>query len=154
MRLPHNITYKCKPVSFWSPSPIHFFLSCDHQHLICEQSRIMAPTKSWRVVYSWGLIHQFLVRLIRKQSCTLSLLPLLNSEVHTARVLLTDRSGQTGAVRYQWKSNLNSNFAVQTVRTGIPVDLTGNRPNSIFFLFWFKFKCPQSILNECLYNMF
>src|SRR6185312_9070956 len=90
------------------------------------------------------------------------------------RVNLTDRSGQTGAVRYRytgpvwpetgryrWKSNLNSNFAVQTVRTGIPVGLTGlpagltgNRPNSNFFLFWFKFKCPQSILNECLYNMF
>ena len=88
------------------------------------------------------------------------------------RVLLTDRSGQTGAVRYRyttpvwsetgryrWNSNLNSNFAVQPVRTGIPagltglpVGLTGNRPNSIFF--WFKFKCPQSILNECLYNIF
>ena len=25
---------------------------------------------------------------------------------------------------------------------GIPVGLTGNRSNSIFFLFWFKFKCP------------
>jgi hypothetical protein len=24
----------------------------------------------------------------------------------------------------------------------------------IFFLFWFKFKCPQSILNKCLYNIF
>ena len=23
-----------------------------------------------------------------------------------------------------------------------------------FFLFWFKFKCSQSILNKCLYNMF
>ena len=32
--------------------------------------------------------------------------------------------------------------------------LSGNRSNSNFFLFWFKFKCPQSILTECLYNMF
>ena len=23
-----------------------------------------------------------------------------------------------------------------------------------FFLFWFKLKCPQSILNKCLYNIF
>ena len=38
--------------------------------------------------------------------------------------------------------------------TGIPAGLTGNRSNSIFFLFWFKFKCPQSILNKCLYNIF
>ena len=72
-----------------------------------------------------------------------------------ARVLITDRSGQTGAVRYRytgplwpetgryrWNSNLNSNFAVQPVRTGIPagltglpVGLTGNRSNSIFFIF-------------------
>ena len=37
---------------------------------------------------------------------------------------------------------------------GIPTGLTGNRSNSIFFLFWFKFKCPQSILNEYLYNIF
>ena len=64
-----------------------------------------------------------------------------------SRVLLTDRFGQTGAVRYWytgpvwpetgrywWNSNLNSNFAVQPVRTGIsagltglPVGLTGNR---------------------------
>ena len=36
----------------------------------------------------------------------------------------------------------------------IPVGLTGNRSNSFFFLFWFKFKCPQSILNKCLYNIF
>ena len=56
----------------------------------------------------------------------------------TARVLITDRSGQTGAVRYRytgpvwpetgryrWNSNLNSNFAVQPVRTGIPVGLIG-----------------------------
>ena len=27
--------------------------------------------------------------------------------------------------RYRWKSNLNSNFAVQTARTGIQVGLTG-----------------------------
>ena len=33
------------------------------------------------------------------------------------------------------KSNLNLKSSVQTVRTGIPVGLTGNRPNSIFFLF-------------------
>ena len=59
------------------------------------------------------------------------------------------------------KSNLNLKSTVQTVRTGIPTGLTGlpagligNPPNSNFFLFWFKFKCPQSILNECLYNMF
>jgi hypothetical protein len=29
--------------------------------------------------------------------------------------------------------------------------LTGNTSNSIFL---FKFKCPQSILNEYLYNIF
>ena len=88
-------------------------------------------------------------------------------EQSRARVSLTDRSGQTGRVRYRYtgpvwpetgryrsKSNLNSKFVVQTVRTGIPVGLTGNRANSIFFLFWFKFKCPQSILNECLCNIF
>ena len=53
-------------------------------------------------------------------------------------VNLTDRSGQTGAVRYwytgpvwpetsryQWNSNLNSNFAIQPVRTGIPAGLAG-----------------------------
>ena len=74
-----------------------------------------------------------LLVLGRQVKCTLSLLPLLNSEVHTARVLLTDRSGQTGAVRYRyigpvwpetgryrWNSYLNSNFIVQPVRTGIP----------------------------------
>ena len=38
--------------------------------------------------------------------------------------------------------------------TGRSVGLTGNRANSIFFIFCLKFKCPQSILNECLYNMF
>ena len=58
---------------------------------------------------------------------------------------------RTGLAGNRSKSNLNSKFAVQTVPTGIPVGLTGlpagltgNRPNSIFFLFWFKFKCPQS----------
>ena len=56
--------------------------------------------------------------------------------------------------RNRWNSNLNSNFAVQPVRTGLPAGLTGNRPNSNFFLFWFKFKCPQSILNKYLYNIF
>ena len=53
-----------------------------------------------------------------------------------AATKLTDRSGQIGVVRYRytglvwpetgryrWKSNLNSNFAVQTVRTGIPVGI-------------------------------
>ena len=65
---------------------------------------------------------------------------LLNgNEIPTeARVLITDRSGQTGAVRYRytgpvcpetgryrWNSNLNSNFAVQPVRTGIPAGLAG-----------------------------
>ena len=79
------------------------------------------------------------------------------------RVYLPDRSGQTRGVRFQYtgpvwpvtgrnrsNSNLNSNFAVKSVRTGIPagltgipVGLTGNRSNSNFFLFWFKFKCPQ-----------
>ena len=99
----------------------------------------------------------------------------------TTRVLIFDRSGQTAGLRYRytgpvwpvtgrnrWNSNLNSNFAVQPVRTsipvgwtslppglaGLPVGLTGNRSNSNFFLFWFKFKCPQSILNKCLYNIF
>jgi len=61
------------------------------------------------------------------------------------RVNLTDRSGQTGTVRYRYtglvwpetgRYRWNSNFAVQPVRTGIPVGLTGNRPNSIFFLFF------------------
>jgi len=33
----------------------------------------------------------------------------------------------------------------------LPVGLSGNRQNSFFL---FKFKCPQNILNECLYNMF
>ena len=50
----------------------------------------------------------------------------------------TYRSGQTGVVRYRyigpvwletgryrWNSNLNSNFAVQPVRTGIPAGLAG-----------------------------
>ena len=43
----------------------------------------------------------------------------------------------------------------------LSVGLTGNRSVWVvtdqihfFFFFWFKFKCPQSILNECLYNMF
>ena len=66
------------------------------------------------------------------------------------RVNITDRSGQTGAVRYRYtglvwpetgpnklNSNLNSKAAVQLVRNGLPagfpVGLTGNRPNSIFF---------------------
>ena len=78
-----------------------------------------------------------------------------------ARVSLTGRVRYryTGPVwpetgRYRSKSNLNSKFAVQTVRTGIPVGLTSNPPNSKKILFWFKFNCPQSILNECLYNMF
>ena len=97
------------------------------------------------------------------------------------RVNVTDRSGQTGAVRYRYtgpvwpetgpnrlNSNLNSKAAVQPVRNGLPVGLTGvptglaglpvgltgNRPNSNFFLFLFKFKCPQSILNKYLYNIF
>ena len=54
-----------------------------------------------------------------------------------SRVLLTDRSGQTGAVRYRYtgpvwpetgsnrlNSNLNSKAAVQPVRNGLPVGLT------------------------------
>ena len=68
---------------------------------------------------------------------------------HCGQVLLTDRSSQTGAVRYRYTGLVwaetgqyrwNSNFAVQPVRTGIPVGLagipaglTGNQPNSIFF---------------------
>ena len=67
------------------------------------------------------------------------------------RVYLPDRSGQTGGVRFRYtgpvwpvtgRNRWNSNFAVQPVRTGIPVGwtglpagLTGNRPNSIFFFF-------------------
>ena len=71
------------------------------------------------------------------------------------RVSFNDRTGQTGRVRYRyigpvwsktgrywWSSNLNSNFVVQPVRTGIPagltglpVGLTGNRPNSNCFSF-------------------
>ena len=59
--------------------------------------------------------------------------------------LLLDRSG----VRFRYtspiwpvtgrnrsNSNLNSNFAVQPVRTGIPAGLAGNRSNSIFFSFF------------------
>ena len=99
---------------------------------------------------------------------------LVRPSVETGRVYVTDRSGQTGGVRYRYtglvwpetgpnwsKSDLNLKSSVQMVRNGIPVGLTGlpdgltgNRPNSIFFPFLFKFKCPQSILNECLYNMF
>ena len=97
----------------------------------------------------------------------------LKTKQGAARVYVTDRSGQTGGVRYRYtgpvwpeispnrsKSNLNLKSSVQTGTglpaglTGLPVGLIGNRPNSIFFLFWFKFKCLQSILNECLYNMF
>ena len=87
-----------------------------------------------------------------------------------ARVLISDRCSVTAGLRYRYtgpvwpvtsRNRWNSNFAVQPVRTGLPaglaglpVGLTGNRPNSNFFLFWFKFKCPQSILNEYLYNIF
>ena len=69
----------------------------------------------------------------------------------TARVLITDRFGQTGAVRYRYTgpvwpeigpNRLNSKAAVQPVRNGLPVGLaglpaglTGNRPNLFFFLF-------------------
>ena len=72
-----------------------------------------------------------------------------------SRVLISDRSPVTAGLRYRytgpvwpvtgrnrWNSNLNSNGAVQPVRTGIPagltglpVGLTGNRSNSIFFSF-------------------
>ena len=67
---------------------------------------------------------------------------------HGNMVYVTDRSDQTGGVRYRYtgpvwsetgpnrsKSNLNLKSSVQTVRTGIPVGLTGNRQNSIFFFF-------------------
>ena len=86
---------------------------------------------------------------------------LLAADRLLTKVFISDRSGQTAGLRYrytgpvspvtgrnQWNSNLNSNFAVQPVRTGIPVSwvglpaglagltvgLTGNRPNSIFFV--------------------
>ena len=96
----------------------------------------------------------------------------------TTRVLISDRSGQIAGLRYRytgpvwpvtgrnrWNSNLNSNFAVQPVYRSVrPVylpDLPVYRPVwlvtgqiQIFFLFWFKFKYPQSILNKYLYNIF
>jgi len=63
-----------------------------------------------------------------------------------SRVLISDRSPVTAEFRYRytgpvwpvtgrnrWNSNLNSNTAVQPVRTGIPAGLTGNRTN-LFFL--------------------
>ena len=72
-----------------------------------------------------------------------------------ARVYVTDRSGQTGGVRYRYtglvwpetggnrsNSNLNSKAPVQPVPTGLPVGLTGlpvgltgNRSIQIFFFF-------------------
>ena len=83
------------------------------------------------------------------------------------RIHLLDRSDQTGGLRFQYtgpvwpvtgqnrsNSNLNSNFPVQPIRIGIPAGLAGNRSNSIFFLFLFKFKCQQNILNKYLYNIF
>ena len=55
-----------------------------------------------------------------------------------ARVLISDRCSVTAGLRYRytgpvwpvtgrnrWNSNLNSNGAVQPVRTGIPAGLTG-----------------------------
>ena len=70
------------------------------------------------------------------------------SQAVGASVSFTDRTGQTAGVRYRYtgpvwpetgrnrsNSNLNSKTAVQSVRTGLAVGLTGNRPNSIFFSF-------------------
>ena len=67
-----------------------------------------------------------------------NLLKKLKKIAPSPRVYLPDRSGQTGGVRFRYtgpvwpvtgrkwsNSNLNSNFPVQLVRTGIPVDLTG-----------------------------
>ena len=61
-------------------------------------------------------------------------------EASWEKVYITDQSGQTGGVWYQYtgpvwpetgrnrsKSNLNLKFSVQMVRTGIPAGLTGNR---------------------------
>ena len=74
---------------------------------------------------------------------------LLSALRGSIRVYLPDRSGQTGGVRFRYtspvwpvtgrnrsNSNLNSNFPVEPVRTGIPAGLTGNRSNSIFFFFY------------------
>ena len=79
----------------------------------------------------------------------------------TGSVLISDRSPVTAGLRYwytgpvwpvtgrnRWNLNLNSNGAVQPVRTGIPdgltgipAGLTGNRSIFIFiFIFLFKFK--------------
>ena len=71
-----------------------------------------------------------------------------------SRVLISDRSPVTAGFRYWYtgpvwpvtgRNRWNSNFTVQLVRTGLPaslaglpVGLTGNRPNSIFFLFFFN----------------
>src|SRR6185312_7326831 len=65
-----------------------------------------------------------------------------------ARVKFSDRSPLTAGVRFRltgpvspvtgWNrtnANLNSNSPVETVLTGIPAGLTGNRSNSNFFLF-------------------
>ena len=99
--------------------------------------------------------------LVRIVPCC-ALFSLLTAGVQSHGLKVTDRSGQTGGLRYQYtepiwpetgpnrsKSNLNLKFSVQTVRigilvgltglpavlTGLPVGLTGNRPNSNFFSF-------------------
>ena len=64
------------------------------------------------------------------------------------------RSGLAGYRSEPVKSKFEFKLPSSTGLTGIPAGLAGNRSNSIFFLFWFKFKCSQSILNKYLYNIF
>ena len=107
--------------------------------------------------------------------------PLKVRWANTSRVKFSDWTPLTAGVRFRLtgpvspvtgrnrtNANLNSNSPVETVLTGIPAGLTGLPAGltgkrsvwlvtgqiQIFFLFLFKFKCPQSILNKCLYNIF
>ena len=66
---------------------------------------------------------------------------------------LPEKTGQIQISNQKWQFNRFPPVS-RPVRPVNRSGLSGNRPNSIFFLFWFKFKCPQSILNECLYKMF